>query len=77
LGGRNAASTLLLSYLLFERGFTRELIALGYEDAKARADEIRAFLSLENARKFRPAPPPAAAPTETPTETPTPGPPLS
>jgi hypothetical protein len=44
-----------LSYLLFERGFTRELIALGYEDARARADEIRAFLSLENARKFRPA----------------------
>jgi NTE family protein len=75
LGGRNAASTLLLSYLLFERGFTRELIALGYEDAKARADEIRAFLSLENARKFRPPESPAQTPTSTPT--PTQSPPLS
>jgi NTE family protein len=56
LGGRNAASTLLLSYLLFERGFTRELIALGYEDARVRADEIRAFLALENARQFRATP---------------------
>jgi len=56
LGGRNAASTLLLSYLLFERGFTRELIALGYEDARGRADEIRAFLALENSRQFRATP---------------------
>jgi len=54
--GNNTASTLLLSYLLFERGFTRELIALGYEDARARADEIRAFLALENARQYRTAP---------------------
>jgi NTE family protein len=46
----------LLSYLLFERGFTRELIALGYEDTRARADEIRAFLSLESARKYRSTP---------------------
>ena len=53
MGANTAASTLLLSYLLFERGFTRELIALGYEDARARADEIRAFLALENARTFR------------------------
>jgi NTE family protein len=56
LGGNNPASTLLLSYLLFERGFTRELIDLGYQDARARADEIRAFLTLENARQFRAAP---------------------
>jgi NTE family protein len=56
MGASNAAGTMLLSYLLFERGFTRELIALGYEDARARAVEIRAFLSLENARQFR-APP--------------------
>jgi NTE family protein len=53
MGANTAASTLLLSYLLFERGFTRELIALGYEDAHARADEIRAFLALENARQYR------------------------
>ena len=56
LGGRNAASTLLLSYLLFERGFTRELIELGYEDARGRAEEIRAFLALENSRQFRATP---------------------
>jgi NTE family protein len=56
LGGNNPASTLLLSYLLFERGFTRELIDLGYQDARALADEIRAFLTLENARQFRAAP---------------------
>jgi NTE family protein len=56
MGASNAAGTMLLSYLLFERGFTRELIALGYEDARARADEIRAFLSLQNARQFRAAP---------------------
>ena len=47
------ANTLLLSYLLFERGFTRELIALGQQDARARADEIRAFLELEKAHQFR------------------------
>jgi NTE family protein len=76
LGGRNAASTLLLSYLLFERGFTRELIALGYEDARARADEIRAFLSLENARKFRPAQSPAPAATPTAAQSSTPSEPL-
>jgi NTE family protein len=56
LGANNSAGTLLLSYLLFERGFTRELIALGYEDARARADEIRAFLALGNAHRHLPAP---------------------
>jgi len=53
LGAGNSASTLLLSYLLFERGFTRELITLGYQDARARAEEIRAFLELEHARRHR------------------------
>src|SRR5258708_3240971 len=62
MGASNAAGTMLLSYLLFERGFTRELIALGYQDARARADEIRAFLSLENARQYR-APPREERPT--------------
>ena len=53
MGAGNAASTLLLSYLLFERGFTRELIDLGHADARARGEEIRAFLALENSRQFR------------------------
>jgi NTE family protein len=52
-GANSSASGLLLSYLLFERGFTRELIELGYQDAKARAGEIRQFLNLESARQFR------------------------
>jgi NTE family protein len=53
LGAHNSASTLLLSYLMFERGFTREMIDLGYEDARARAAEIRAFLRVGEARKYR------------------------
>ena len=42
--GSTSAAT-LLSYLLFERGYTRELIALGLADARARAEEIRTFLA--------------------------------
>ncbi len=45
MGANNSAGTQLLSYLLFERGYTRELIALGQSDARARAAEIRAFLA--------------------------------
>jgi NTE family protein len=47
MGANNSGGTHLLSYLLFERGFTRELIRLGYEDARARADELRAFLQTD------------------------------
>ncbi len=34
----------LISYLLFESGFTRELIDLGYNDAEARREELVAFM---------------------------------
>jgi NTE family protein len=53
LGAQSSPTSLLLSYLLFERGFTRELIDMGYHDARARAAEIREFLKLEHARQFR------------------------
>jgi NTE family protein len=56
LGTNSTAGTLLLSYLLFERGFTREMIALGVADVRARADEIRAFLQVQSARRFRATP---------------------
>ena len=34
----------LASYLLFERGFCRALIELGYEDTLKRREEMRDFL---------------------------------
>jgi NTE family protein len=34
----------LVSYLLFESGFTRELIEMGYRDALAMEEELRAFI---------------------------------
>jgi NTE family protein len=50
MGANNNAGTQLLSYLLFEQGYTRELIALGQSDAHARSDEIRTFLAQGNVR---------------------------
>jgi NTE family protein len=45
LGTPDAQSADLMSYLLFDSAFTRELIQLGYSDATARMDEIEAFLA--------------------------------
>ncbi|OUS14738.1 patatin [Gammaproteobacteria bacterium 50_400_T64] len=42
-GGGSSAT----SYLLFEPGFCRELIKLGYADAMAQEDKIRAFFGLD------------------------------
>jgi NTE family protein len=44
LGAMNRSGMQLVSYLLFESGFTRELIGMGYRDAFAMEDELRAFL---------------------------------
>jgi NTE family protein len=44
LGASSHSGLQLVSYLLFESGFTRELIAMGYRDALEMEDELRAFL---------------------------------
>jgi NTE family protein len=44
LGAANGEGSELLSYLLFESGYTRELIALGRADTLARREEVTAFL---------------------------------
>ena len=44
LGAMNSSGMQLVSYLLFESGFTRELIAMGFRDALAMEDELRAFV---------------------------------
>lgn len=44
LGARRGSGRRLMSYLLFERPFCRELVNLGYQDAMGREPEIRAFL---------------------------------
>jgi len=44
VGAMNRNGSNLASYLLFEGGFTRAAIKLGYDDTMARADEVRAFL---------------------------------
>jgi NTE family protein len=44
LGARNRSGMQLVSYMLFESGYTRELIDMGYRDACAMEDELRAFI---------------------------------
>jgi NTE family protein len=47
LGARGTRGGRLLSYLLFESPYTRELIAVGERDANRRRAEIAAFIGLE------------------------------
>ncbi len=51
VGAYSRHGATLLSYLLFERAFCRDLIALGYHDAMARKDDILRFLALETAAR--------------------------
>ena len=42
----NGAANSAASYLLFEKGFCRELLSLGYHDAMQQRDEIREFFGM-------------------------------
>ena len=45
IGGRGSGENRLVSYLLFEEAYTRELIELGYNDAMKVKDELREFIT--------------------------------
>lgn len=45
MGALNTGGGQLMSYLLFQDSYTRELIALGYDDAMKRSEDLRAFLA--------------------------------
>ncbi len=45
IGGRGASGLQLPSYLMFESGYTRELIKLGYQDAMEARVQLMAFMS--------------------------------
>jgi NTE family protein len=47
MGAGDQAGAQLASYLMFESGYTQELIALGYRDAMAQAEEIQRLLTGE------------------------------
>lgn len=44
VGAKRTEGSAMLSYLLFEPGFTRTLIDLGYQDTISRRDEVKSFL---------------------------------
>ena len=44
MGALNTGGGQLMSYLLFQDSYTRELIALGYQDAMKRSEDLLAFL---------------------------------
>jgi len=47
MGAANPGGRMLLSYLLFDGSYARELIALGFRDAMRRRDELQALLCSE------------------------------
>lgn len=46
IGAMRTEGSSLMSYLLFEKGYCRDLIDLGFEDTIAKKDEIKEFLML-------------------------------
>jgi len=56
VGGSNSSENRLLSFLLFEQAYTRELIKLGYHDAMNVKDELLDFVNgVEVPRLFAPS----------------------
>jgi NTE family protein len=55
-GSTQGTGANLTSYLLFDRGFCRALLDLGYTDAMVRRDELEAFLAGESVN-YSPLPP--------------------
>lgn len=55
ISGKSPSGSRLLSFLLFEKAYTRDLIALGYRDAMKVKDELQDFVSgAEVPRLFAP-----------------------
>jgi len=55
ISGKSPSGNRLLSFLLFEKAYTRDLIALGYRDAMKVKDELQDFVSgAEVPRLFAP-----------------------
>lgn len=51
LGGEVEGGNQLLSYMLFESGYCREMVALGRRDAESRRQEISRFLGVPQVRE--------------------------
>ena len=55
IGGKRSNESRLLSFLLFEQAYTRELINLGYDDAMRVKDQLRKFVAGDDVpRLFAP-----------------------
>ena len=54
MGAENPGGRMLLSYLLFDGAYARELIALGYRDAMRRRDELQALACSDECRETTP-----------------------
>lgn len=48
VGGLHRSGSQLLSYLLFESGYCRELVALGHRDAMAQRDKLMEFIGVDS-----------------------------